>query len=171
MDKEFKEKLLKLYPNYDRVTGPYLRKDGRKHLCLNNTSKSKGDPLKNRTLSYPKALIEVKENRILNLNETVDHIDEDYTNDDLNNLQILSRIDNADKSFKLNPQRVQKYFNGICPECGNEFTKQMNYVKANNIKQGKAGPFCSRVCAGKYGKEIQLSRVYANGNAAKLKIL
>lgn len=170
MDNDFKQKLLALYPNYDRVTGPYQRKDGRKHICLNDSSKSKGDPLKTRTLSYPKALIEVKENRRLNKNETVDHKDEDYTNDNLNNLQILSREENIDKSFKLNSERARKIFKGICPTCNIEFEKELNYVSSNR-KQGKAGPFCSRVCAGKYGKEIQLSRLYANGNAAKLKIL
>ena len=42
VDLEFKAKLLKLYPSFDRVTGPYVRKDGRKHLCLNNTTLSKG---------------------------------------------------------------------------------------------------------------------------------
>lgn len=157
MDNDFKQKLLALYPAYDRVTGPYQRKDGRKHICLNNSSKSKGDPLKTRTLSYPKALMEVKENRRLNENETVDHKDEDYTNDNLDNLQILSRTENAIKTFKSNPERAQKWFIGICPTCNNEFTKQENYVK-HNRKQGKVGPFCSRSCAGKYSKEVQMNK-------------
>lgn len=94
-----------LYPLFDKVTGPYTRSDGRKHLCLNNSKLSKGDPNKTRTLSYPKALVEVREGRLLADNETADHIDEDFTNDDLNNLQILTRIGNAIKSFNANPDR------------------------------------------------------------------
>ena len=37
MDLEFKAKLLLLYPDFDKVTGPYPRKDGRKHVVLNNS--------------------------------------------------------------------------------------------------------------------------------------
>lgn len=159
MDKEFKEKLLKLYPEYDRVTGPYQRKDGRKHVCLNNTSKSKGDPDKTRTLSYPKALVEVREGRVLIENETFDHIDENFKNDDLNNLQILNRFDNIKKTVNSNPQRARKWFKGICPYCNKEFEKVLNHV-IHNRKQGKAGPFCSRICAGKYGKEIQMNKAH-----------
>ena len=159
LDKEFKEKLLKLYPDYNRVTGPYLRKDGRKHICLNDTSKSKGDPSKTRTLSYPKALVEVRENRLLIENETVDHIDEDFTNDNLNNLQILNRLDNIEKTINNNPQRARKWFEGICSICKNEFRKELNYV-LNNRKQGKAGPFCSKICAGKYEKQMQINKAH-----------
>lgn len=100
MDKEFKEKLLKLYPAYDRVTGPYQRKDKRFHIVLNNSWKPKGNPEKLRTFSYSKALIEVEINRLLIDDETVDHIDENVENNEISNLQILTRPVNIAKSMR-----------------------------------------------------------------------
>lgn len=38
--------------------------------------------------------------RRLSKDETVDHIDSDYTNDDISNLQLLSRKDNISKAWK-----------------------------------------------------------------------
>jgi hypothetical protein len=156
MDLEFKTKLLKLYPLFNRVTGPYTRSDGRKHVCLNNTNLSKGDPNKTRTLSYPKALVEVKEGRLLLDNETADHIDEDFTNDDIGNLQILTRIDNAVKSFNANPDRQEEISKHICPQCNTEFLALARQVRGNNIVKGKVGPFCSRRCSGKHNQQIQV---------------
>lgn len=163
IDLDFKIKLLKLYPAYDKVTGPYTRPDGRKHLCLNNSNLSKGNPNKTRTLSYPKALIEVREGRLLTGNETADHIDEDFTNDDINNLQILSRPANILKSFNANPDRKEEYGRYICPQCLIGFLAKARQVRGNNIVKGKAGPFCSRHCAGKHNQQIQ-----ANGRLAQL---
>lgn len=79
--------------------------------------------------------------------ETVDHIDEDPTNDTIENLQLLTLKENAVKGAVKGPQITWIVFN--CPQCGNEARKNNRYVK-NNKKQGKAGPFCSRSCAGKY---------------------
>lgn len=157
MDLEFKTKLLKLYPLFDKVTGPYKRSDGRKHVVLNNSSLSKGDPNKLRTLSWPKALIEVKEGRLLLDNETADHVDEDFTNDSLSNLQILTRPNNIIKSFEANPNRKEKFSKHICPQCDVEFIALAKQIKGNNIVKKKAGPFCSRKCAGKYARVAQLA--------------
>lgn len=163
MNLEFKIKLLKLYPLFDKVTGPYLRNDGRKHVTFNNSSLSKGDPNKTRTLSWPKALVEVREGRVLLDNETADHIDEDFTNDSLSNLQILTRIANAIKSFDANSSRGEEISKHTCPQCKEEFLILARQVRANNIVKGKAGPFCSRRCAGKHNQQIQ-----ANGRLAQL---
>jgi hypothetical protein len=159
MNEEFKLKLLALYPEYDKVTGPYLRKDGRKHVVFNNTWLSKGNKNKLRTVSWPKVLVEVRENRRLLNNETVDHDDEDFTNDHIDNLKILTRIENIKKSFNANPERATEWFFGICSICNKEFMKQMRYIRGNNIVKGKAGPFCSKSCAGKYSRDIQLGRI------------
>ena len=152
MDLEFKAKLLLLYPDFDKVTGPYPRKDGRKHVVLNNSKLSKGDPNKLRTLSWPKALVEVREGRLLLDNETVDHKDEDFTNDNLSNLQILTRPANILKSFEANPERGEEFSRHICPQCNSGFIALARQVRGNNIAKGKAGPFCSRSCAGKHNQ-------------------
>lgn len=156
MDDIFKSKLLALYPIFDKVTGPYLRKDGRKHICLNNSYLPSGDPLKKKTLSWPKALVEVREGRVLLINETADHIDENYANDELTNLQILTRVANIAKSFNVNPNRQTEFSKHICPQCDIEFVALARKVRNNQGLQKKAGPFCSKSCAGRYGKSIQI---------------
>lgn len=100
---------------------------------------------KHTTKSYPKYLMEQTLNRDLTLEETVDHIDEDFTNDKLDNLQILSREENAAKSMSFRPRKTYSF---VCPECNKEATKYLNQVKSN-LKKTKRGPFCSKVCAGR----------------------
>jgi hypothetical protein len=168
MNLDFKKKLLELYPAFDKVTGPYLRKDGRKHVTFNNSYLSKGDPNKTRTLSWPKALIEVREGRLLLDNETADHIDEDFTNDNINNLQILTRIDNSLKSFLAHPERYREFGKFICLECDIEFIKNMRDVRGNQVKQNKAGPFCSRRCAGLRNQKVQMEARLAQSAEAKV---
>lgn len=97
-----KDKILELYPGYNSVLGPYVRNDGRKHIVLNNSTKSKTDKTKIKTISYPKVLLEVEIGRRLIGNETTDHVDEDKLNDNKENLQVLSREENARKSSNGN---------------------------------------------------------------------
>jgi hypothetical protein len=142
-----KEVLLQLYPDYNTVLGPYERKDGRKHVDLNNSKAPNGDKNKTKTISYPKAIIESNINRRLTPNETVDHIDRNKSNNKKNNLQILERSTHC----KLDALRIA-VDEVICPECGSSFkpTRHQVYSDLN-----KAGPFCSRICSGKYGSKIR----------------
>lgn len=132
-----KEKTMKIY-------GPYTRKDGRQHIVIYENGKHK-------TISYPKYLLETKLGRPLLPNETCDHIDNDYTNNSLENLQVLTRSDNSKKHVAFN-KAEQGYF--VCPECNKSFYKSMCQVRHNNVKHKKAGPFCSRSCAGRYGQRF-----------------
>ena len=119
-----------------KIYGPYNRKDGRQHVILYDG--------KNRTtISYAKYLMENYLKRKLSKNETVDHINGDFTDNRIENLQILSRADNIRKSAK---GRQMIEFN--CPICNTLMIKPLNVVK-NNRKQGKSGPYCGRSCAGK----------------------
>lgn len=77
--------------------------------------------------------------------ETVDHINNDKTDDRIENLQILSLSENAKKQAALKQAELYYFF---CPCCGNGSVKRMNQVKGNWNK-GKGGPYCSRRCAGK----------------------
>ncbi len=45
-----------------------------------------------------------------------------------------------------------------CPMCKKEFELEGRKLKdaTQNQKRGKAGPFCSKRCAGLYGKMIQV---------------
>ena len=121
-----------------KIYGPYLRKDGRKHIVI-----VKDDGTK-RTQSYPRYLMEQHLGRELLPEETVDHIDNDFTNDDISNLQLLTLVENVEKSRK--PKEIYTF---VCPCCGKVASKDMCQVR-HNLKRGKAGPFCSRKCAGKF---------------------
>ena len=122
-----------------KIYGPYTRKDGRMHVVVVNDDKTKT------TVSYPKYLMQQQLGRKLTDDETVDHIDGNKTNNDITNLQILTRQANAEKAMLLRPRRVYKF---VCPVCGKQAEKFFNFVKSN-WRKGKAGPYCSRQCAGK----------------------
>jgi hypothetical protein len=125
-----------------KIYGPYTRKDGRQHVILIDHFGFRT------TKSYPRYLMEKHLGRDLEEHETIDHIDEDYQNNSINNLQILSRKENASKTFKVFPERRRKYITFNCPVCGKESTKPLNRVKGNR-KRGSRGPYCGRSCAGK----------------------
>lgn len=148
-----KQELLKLYPDYDSVLGPYTRRDNRKHIVLNNSNTPKTTKCKIRTISYPKALVESKLKRRLHPNETIDHKDGDFTNDTLSNLQILDRQEHCkNDAIKYQPATIQ------CVQCGKDCDLTPSQVRTlvANSKRGKYGPFCSRTCSGIYGRNIQI---------------
>lgn len=78
--------------------GPYMCKDGRYRCDVMYKTGVK-------TVLYARYLLEKHLGRKLTKYETVDHIDEDPTNDRLSNLQILSKAENSRKSLRLNPER------------------------------------------------------------------
>lgn len=131
-----------VYPDQLKVYGPYTRPDGRKHVVLT------GDNGYRRTVSFPKFIKELEMQEPLG-NLTIDHQDRDKTNDAIDNLKIRSRSEHT----SLDAKRV-KVGNVICPICGADFTPTKNQI--NKRAQSKAGPFCSRSCAGKYSKSVQM---------------
>lgn len=130
-----------------KIYGPYTRSDGRKHVIVVASSAVK------RTVSYPKYIVEMHINRYLVGDETVDHIDMDINNNHITNLQIINKCDH----IRLDVRRFKaKIF--VCPYCLLNFTllgRKLNDA-IQNRKKGKAGPFCSRSCSGKYSKDIQM---------------
>ena len=129
-----------IYENVRKVYGPYLRKDNRQHVVI-----VFNDGMK-KTVSYPKFLIENYTGNILDLNETVHHIDGDFTNNALTNLEILIRPIHARQHAK---KLISQKF--ICEVCSTEFelVGQKLHDAATNRLKGKVGPFCGRSCAGK----------------------
>ena len=80
-----------IYENVIKTNGPYLGKDGRYRIILKfNDGTKKG-------MSYPKYLMEMHLERYLEEDETVDHIDGNPANNNLNNLQAISHKDNIKK--------------------------------------------------------------------------
>ena len=131
--------LLILYPEYLNILGPYLRKDGRKHIVLWNKDVGR------KTISYPKALMECHLKRKLEDDETVDHKDEDFTNDDFSNLRVITRSVNSSRSA------IKRFpIFGNCLMCNFEF--ELSREQISKRAKNFIGPFCSRKCSGQYRK-------------------
>lgn len=122
-----------------RIYGPYLRKDGRKHVCILHPDGRR------QTKSYPKYLMENHLGRELTLEETVDHIDDDFTNNDILNLQILTRVENI-KKYKDQNKAVM--LNLTCKCCGILFERREAVELYNRNIRLLDGPFCSQSCVG-----------------------
>ena len=125
-----------------KVYGPYTRKDGRQHVIISESGKKK-------TISYPRYLMQQVIGRELTDLETVDHIDGDFTNNDLSNLQILTREANAAKKYDDYPELRVKYATYVCPVCDKHFQREERVVRRNQMKRKCAGPYCSKNCSGK----------------------
>lgn len=126
-------KLNLTYPFTTKYTKGYLvtNKENRKMVCLYNNHKDRT------TISYARYLVSVKEKRFLNEDEHVDHIDNNKTNDDIQNLQILTPLENHNKTFKTGETLIDF----ICPVCNKNFslTKRQSH---------KINPTCSKKCGG-----------------------
>ena len=122
-----------------KIYGPYTRKDGRKHVIIIH------DDGRRQTKSYPRLIMEQHLGRELTEEETVDHINNDFTDDRIENLQLLSLAENASKAMI---GREAKMYSFTCPYCGKEAEKFLNNV-IGNAKKGRKGPYCSRSCASK----------------------
>jgi hypothetical protein len=137
--------LIMVYENVIKEYGPYIGKDGRMRIVLQYSDKSK------KTISYPKYIMECYLKRYLNEEETVDHIDGNPLNNEINNLRILSRQEHSINDVLRNKDVVVN-----CAFCGKTFKIKGSTLHYRNLeKRGKSGYFCSKQCVGKYGKQIQ----------------
>lgn len=107
--------------------------DNRKHVILYNSKTDRS------TVSYARYLMSVKEGRMLDRKEQVDHINEDKTDDRIENLQILSCRDNIRKNLKHLGKLGESFLNFLCPVCGVNF-------KLSKRQSHKINPTCSRKC-------------------------
>ncbi len=133
-----------LYPNY-KVYGPYTRKDKRKIVVL-------ACGRHYLRLAYAKFLIQEHIGRVLNVDEEVDHKDEDKTNDSLDNLQVLPRkvhqslTDVGDDTYDFECMFCQKHM---------VLTRKQYTNMLYRRRNGQVAPFCSHKCVGLYGKQFQ----------------
>jgi hypothetical protein len=125
-----------------RYTGPYTFLSGkckdRKFMSVYYSDGSKGTTL------YSRYLMQKHLGRELGRSEQVDHINEDKTDDRIENLQLLTPKQNTSKAAKAKWGVTTVKF--ICPGCGKEAESSGNQVRRNR-KQGKRGPYCSKACA------------------------
>ena len=97
--------------------------EGRKTLVLYNS------PSDRSSTQYARYLLAVSLGRYLTETEEVDHIDDDKTNDDISNLQVLCKKANIEKS------RPTVYLTGHCPICGVEITKKLSELRPRARKE------------------------------------
>lgn len=114
----------------------FVNADNRRMISLLSTE----DFTRNSMTSYARYLLAVQEGRFLTSNEEADHIDEDETNDDLSNLQILTIAEHRAKT-KANGQQAL-YDSFTCLECGLIFERRHNQVKSYT-------KYCSKKCSWK----------------------
>lgn len=111
--------------------------ENRKTLILYNSHVDRS------STQYARYLLAVKLGRYLTKDETVDHHDEDKTNDDISNLKLLSNIDNIRKSSCKPP------FELICPVCSVHFERTHTQLRGRLDRARNNDICCSRQCGGK----------------------
>lgn len=102
------------------IYGPYTRNDGRQHIVLTRHN-TNGTIIERHTISYPKYIVEKHINRYLLPNETVDHIDCDFRNNELSNLRIVDRKVHCKSHTSSKPVIIKQ-----CVICGKTFTTTDN---------------------------------------------
>jgi len=131
-----------------KIYGPYQRKsDGRKIVIVVDLNGNR------RTVSYPKWIMEIQIGRKLDPDETIDHWDTNINNNNLSNLKIFPRHEHS-----ANDTRRVKLVKFTCAWCTQEFERSPRLVR-DKARKNKAGPFCSRPCAGKYSRKLQLKLI------------
>lgn len=90
-------------------------------------------------------VMEKKLKRKLLRSEHVHHKDKNTYNNRLSNLKIISASEHAREHAKERPPEMVE---AACVECGNRFQRKARWVRNNQEKQKKAGPFCGKKCAG-----------------------
>lgn len=124
---------------FDNENGYVVKnRDNRKMVCLVNKHTKRRT-----TISLARYLMSVKEKRILDSKEHVDHINGNKEDDRIENLQILSQLENSRKSF-LERKLTLKMVTLKCPECGKIMEKPLR-----NTHLQKKGHYssCSRECS------------------------
>lgn len=115
-----------------------INAEGRATLTLYNS------PTDRSSTQYARYLLSVKLGRYLTETEEVDHIDDDKTNNDLDNLQLLSSIENLNKLNHVKGITMAEF---ICPVCGDIFSIEKR--RSPLAIKSKNAATCSRTCGGK----------------------
>ena len=126
----------------------FHKNEGRRYANLVPIDEFSG--LKRKTISYARYLVSVKEGRILNEDEHVNHKDNNKNNDDITNLQILTPRENNIKEAK---RRGLKMVVLKCPYCGTIFEKRKRDTFLQNNKRRFNA--CDRKCSIAFSKLLQ----------------
>lgn len=133
----------------ENVYGPYIsRRYNRKFVTIRQADGTW------KTKHFSRYKMEKKLGRELLTEEEVDHKDDDITNDDIDNLQILTKAENMKKmhaSYLSNP-----IFKFICPICKVQAEKMFSRDVKSSWDKGFNGPFCSGKCRTQFRWYVEL---------------
>lgn len=119
-----------------------INPEGRRTVILYNSHSDRS------STSYARYLSAVRIGRYLTSDEESDHRDNNKTNDNIDNLQILSPEGNQYKQIN-NIANNQLTHDLACAQCENTFTFTERELK-HKERQNVANIFCSRSCAATY---------------------
>lgn len=132
--------------NY-KVYGPYIASNGRQIVITVDESGNR------RTVSYPKWIMELKLQRRLDVNETVDHLNYDYFDNNLSNLRVVDRAEHS-----ADDTRRVKLVKFKCAWCKQEKERTPRAIR-DAARKNNAGPFCDKSCAAKYSRRLKLKLI------------
>lgn len=127
--------------NIKKVYGPYTRNDRRQHVVVVYSDLSK------QTISYPKYLVEKEIGRTLNDNEEVHHLNNNFTDNRIENLKVVLKSEHMSYHAKYTDN-----IDAVCMNCRVSFklTPKQQASRYKNRNRRSNGPFCSRKCSGIY---------------------
>lgn len=95
--------------------------------------------------SYARYLMAVKLGHFIADDLEVDHIDNDFTNDNIDNLQVLTSEQNLKKYHKHYKENIQQYYELTCAKCYKKYiVEQKDYTKT----LVNTNTYCSKKCLG-----------------------
>lgn len=143
------------------VANVYMHKNGRLMAYIKDTQQ---------VVSYPRVIMENYLGRKLEDYEEVHHKDGNPLNNNIDNLEVLTKEEHLQRHSK----DKRKYYDKImtCPWCGKEFlwtANQQLRFNQNRHRNGRtySAPFCSKKCVGEYGRKIQKERGYNIGSSKR----
>ncbi|HCT78707.1 MAG TPA: hypothetical protein DGT23_19470 [Micromonosporaceae bacterium] len=102
-------------------------------------------PIHRTTTPYPRYLMAMKLGRLLRDDEHVDHVDNDPSNNAMENLQILTPLENQRKG------KTKPLVSLVCASCGIAFERQRHKVRGLGFRaEVKVPTCCSRSCSARY---------------------
>ena len=132
----------------EKAYGPYVNGPlGRKIMIIVSPDGTR------RTVSLPKYLMEQHLGiELKDRDMTVDHWDTNKENNSIENLRLIPR----DLHSAQDTKRV-KLIDLECAQCKNNFQRSPRLIRDKSNK-GSVSQFCSRSCAGKYSRDVQLGK-------------
>jgi hypothetical protein len=127
--------------------GPYTTKGGYRFVV------QKHDDGHFTSIYLHRRIMEEHLGRKLTDDEVVHHVNETPGDDRIENLEVKPWAKHTSDHHSP-PEMVVI----VCPECHKEVVIRASVLRHNQGQLGKAGPFCGRSCAGKYGQRFTPQR-------------